>query len=407
MEFAEQSVAPAAPVSLTVDPFSEAVLLDPYPFFEELRAAGPVAFLEAHGIYAVGRHAEAVIVASDYERFHSRAGMAMADIRRPDAWRTPSPISEVDPPEHTVIRKAMNRILSPAVLRSWKAAFAAEAEKLVGRVAERDHFDGVADLVEPFVGTVFPSVLGVKIPAEAFLLVGQMNFNQMGPNNDRTKASVAAAEPWFEQYEAAFQREGAVPGGFAEKIFEAEDAGDIPAGIAAPLVRSFIRGGVDTTIAGLGFAFNQLARNPDQYAIVQADPSRAMAAFEEAIRHESPAQVVFRTVKEDMVFNGVRLEGDRKIGYFMGAANRDEACFEDPDSFRIDRMSAGTHIALGRGVHVCVGQQIARLEADCLIGAFARRVKSFGPAGVPAYRPTNALRTLQSLPLAITERAAA
>ncbi|HET6526355.1 cytochrome P450 [Sphingopyxis sp.] len=404
MDVAEQEVMAREPATLATDPFSESVLLDPYPFFDELRAAGPVAYLAAWDIYAVGNHAEAEIVASDYERFHSRAGMAMADIRRPDAWRTPSPISEVDPPEHTAIRRAMNRILSPAVLRGWKQAFAEEAEALVARVVSRDEFDGVRDLVEPFVASVFPSVLGVKIPAEAFLLVGQMNFNQMGPNNERTKASVAAAEPWFEQYEAAFQREGAIPGGFAEKIFEAEDAGDLPAGIAAPLVRSFIRGGVDTTIAGLGFTFNQLAQNPDQYAIVHRDPSRSMAAFEEAIRHEAPAQVVFRTVKEDIVLNGVRLKGDRKIGYFMGAANRDAAKFEDPDRYRIERMSAGAHLALGRGVHVCVGQQIARLEADCLVGAFARRVAGFEPAGAPLYRPTNALRTLESLPLRITVR---
>jgi cytochrome P450 len=404
MDAAEKARAPA-PVSLAVDPFSEEVLLDPYPFFEALRAAGPVAYLESHDIYAVGGHEEAAIVASDYERFHSRAGMAMADIRRPDAWRTPSPISEVDPPEHTVIRRAMNRILSPAVLRGWKMAFAEEAEKVVDAALAGGELDGIADLVERFVTTVFPSVLGVKIPTEAFLLVGEMNFNQMGPNNERTRRAVAAALPFLEQYEAAFQRSGAIPGGFAEKIFEAEDRGDIPAGIAAPLVRSFIRGGVDTTIAGLGFTFNQLARNPDQYALVQADPTRAMAAFEEAIRHESPAQVVFRTVARDMEFQGLQLEGDKKIGYFMGAANRDPRKFERPDEYRIDRMSAGTHIALGRGVHVCVGQQIARLEADCLVGAFARRVKRFEIAAEPRYRPTNALRTLESLPLRIVERA--
>lgn len=397
---------PKPPASLSVDPFSEEVLVDPYPFFDQLREAGPVAYLEAYDLYAVGRHEEAAIVASDYERFHSRAGMAMADIRRPDAWRTPSPISEVDPPEHTVIRKAMNRILSPPVLRSWKTAFAEEAENLVTEVVARGEFDGLKELVEKFVVTVFPSVLGVKIPRDAFLLVGAMNFNQMGPNNERTKRSVAAASPHLKQYEASFQRSGAIPGGFAEKIFETEDRGEIPAGVAAPLVRSFIRGGVDTTIAGLGFAFNQLARNADQYALVHSDPSRAIPAFEESIRHESPAQVVFRTVAEDMVFRGQTLRGNKKIGYFMGAANRDPRRFEDPERYRIDRMSAGTHVALGRGVHVCIGQQIARLEADCLIGAFARRVKRFELAGEPRYRPTNALRTLDFLPLRITERAA-
>lgn len=403
-EAQEQAGAGKQPKILHEDPFSEETLLNPYPFFDRLRACGPVAYFPQYDLYGVGRMAEAEVVASDHDRFTSRYGMAMADIRSPDAWRTPSPISEVDPPEHTAVRKAMNRILSPAVLRGWKQAFLNEAETLLDRVLAENRFDCIADLVEPYVTTVFPAVLGVSVPQEAFILVGQMNFNQMGPNNDRTRQSVEAASPHFDRYEHGFTRAGAVSGGFAEKIFAAEDAGDIPQGIAAPLVRSFIRGGVDTTIAGLGFAFNQLARNPDQYRILLENPSRVVPALDEAIRHESPAQVVFRTVVKDMIFSGVSLKRDTKIGYFMGSANRDPKAFDDPETYRIDRMSAGKHLALGRGIHVCIGQQIARLEAESLIGAFARRVERFELDGEPAYRPTNALRTLRRLPLKIVKR---
>jgi hypothetical protein len=276
---------------------------------------------------------------------------------------------------------------------------------VVGALAGRDSFDGVHDLVEPFVLTVFPSVLGVDIPREAFLLVGEMNFNQMGPNNDRTKRSVDKVAPILGLYEASFQRENVLKGGFAEQIFQAEAAGDLPAGIAALLVRSFIRGGTDTTISGLGLTFNQLARNPDQYEIVRADPAKATPAFDEAIRHESPAQVIFRTVVNETELGGCRLQADKKIAYFIGSANRDPRQFEAPEDYVIARNSVGIHLALGRGIHICIGQMIARLEAACLIGAFAAAVRRFEPAGEPACRLVNALRTLDSLPLRITERA--
>jgi 4-methoxybenzoate monooxygenase (O-demethylating) len=393
------------PVSLDVDPFSDAVLADPYAFFETMREASPVVYFPQYDLYGVGRHAEAEVVASDWERFTSIHGMAMNDLRSPDAWRTASPISESDPPDHTVIRKAMNRILSPAVLRSWKATFTEAADRIVADVTARDTFDGVSDLVERFVLQVFPDVLGVEIPREAFLLVGEMNFNQMGPNNARTKASVDAVAPILPIYEASFQRDNVVPGGFAEQIFLAEEAGNIPKGLAALLVRSFIRGGTDTSISGLGFTFNQLAQNPDEYALVRSDPGKVVAAFDEAIRHEAPAQVVFRTVRDDTELGGVALKGDKKIAYFMGAANRDPRKFDDPDAYRIGRNSVGIHLALGRGIHVCIGQMIVRLEADCLLNAFARAVKRFEPAAPPTYRPVNAMRTLDSLPLRITERA--
>lgn len=395
----------AEPVSLNIDPFSNAVLADPYPFFDVMRDAAPVVYFPQYDLYGVGRHAEAEIVASDWERFTSIHGMALNDLRSPDAWRTASPISESDPPGHTVIRKAMNRILSPAVLRSWRATFAAAAERVVDEVAARDTFDGVEDLIERFVLEVFPNVLGVRIPREAFLLVGEMNFNQMGPNNARTRASVERVAPIVPMYEASFQRENVVPGGFAEQIFLAEEAGNVPPGIAALLVRSFIRGGTDTSISGLGLTFNQLAQNPDEYALLRNDPTKVVPAFDEAIRHEAPAQVVFRTVVADTDLGGCALKADKKIGYFMGAANRDPRKFDAPDTYRIGRNSVGVHLALGRGIHVCIGQMIVRLEADCLLSAFARAVKRFEPAGKPTYRPVNAMRTLASLPLRIVERA--
>lgn len=390
------------PPTLDIDAFADEVLRDPYPFFAVLRDTAPVVRLTAYDVYAVGRYAEALAVASDYSRFSSAAGMGMTDIRSPDAWRPASPISEVDPPVHTRVRKALARILSPAVIREWRTAFEAEAKAVVDRVLERRDIDAVKDITEEFVLTVFPRVLGVNMPKEAYLAVGDLNFNQLGPNNERLQRALEKAAPHLDIFQKSFQRESMLPGGFGERIFLADDAGELLPGTAPAHVRGFLRGGVDTTIAGIGFALNQLARDPRQWDLLRNDPSLARSAFEEAIRFESPAQVLFRTTTAETSLGGYRLEGDKKIAYFMGAANRDPRKWEDPDTYDLSRRNLSTHLAFGAGPHMCIGQMIARLEAECVLGELARRARSIELTGEPTYRLINTLRTLDSLPLRIT-----
>jgi 4-methoxybenzoate monooxygenase (O-demethylating) len=167
------------------------------------------------------------------------------------------------------------------------------------------------------------------------------------------------------------------------------------------LVRSFIRGGMDTTIAGVGFTLNQLARDPRQYAMMHAEPAKMRAAFEEAIRYESPAQTQFRTTEGEVELAGHRLEHDFKVAIFLGAANRDPRKWPHPESYDVTRQTAGIHLAFGFGDHICIGQMIARVEAESILAAIARRVKSIELNGRPSYRLINCLRTLGSLPLRV------
>ena len=95
-----------------------------------------------------------------------------------------------------------------------------------------------------------------------------------------------------------------------------------------------------------------------------------------------------------------------KAGCFLGAANRDPQKFPDPDRFSVDRETAGVHVALGTGVHNCIGQNIARLEAECILGELVRRVDRIELTGEPVYRMVNALRTLESLPVRLVAKAA-
>lgn len=390
------------PPVLDIDPFSDEVLANPYPFFETLREAGAVAYIKPHDFYAVGRFDEVGEVASDFRRFSSDGGIGLSDIRKPGAWRSKSPITEIDPPEHTSVRAALQKILSPIVVRQWREEFEKHAEVVAQKVLDQRAFDGVSDVAEAFVLGVFPRVLGIDVPSERLVITGELNFNQLGPNNERLARALRRAEPILEWYADQLKRERMLPGGFGEKIFEAEDRGEFAEGTAAAHVRSFFRAGVDTTMAGIGFALNQLAQHPDQFQMIRADPARVRNAFEEAIRHESPSQVLFRTTTKDVELGGYRLKDDTKVGYYPGAANRDPRQWNNPDQFDITRKVLGTHRAFGFGSHICIGQMIARLEAECILGAIAKRVKSVELAGAPEYRLVNTLRTLDSLPLRVT-----
>lgn len=398
---AEAAALRDAPV-LDIDPYAIEVLRDPYPFHHALREAGPAALIKAHGVYAVGRHAEAKIVLSDHARFSNAGGIGIQDIRKPGDFRVPSKLLEADPPDHTRIRAVVTRVLSPLVIRRWKEGFERKADALVQQLVERREFDGVEDCAEAFVLQAFPAAVGVQLPRTETLAIGEMRFNQSGPRNELYERAMKNAQPYLAWFEQSVQRPSVLPDSIAELLFKAEEAGELDEGIASNIVRSFVGGGTDSTIAGIGFTLQQLALQPQQWQRVRSDPAKVKAAFEEGIRHEAPFQVTYRTTVGEVELSGVRLAPDTKVGVFLGAANRDPRQFDEPDRFNVDRPQlAGSHVAMGHGVHACIGQMLARLESEALIGALARRVSTLELAAPASYRPVNQMRMLDKLPLRV------
>src|ERR1700686_4501582 len=128
-DMASDQATLSRPVS-TVDPFSRAFLLDPYPHHEALREAGPVVWLEQYGIWAMARHQEVRDSLTDWQTFCSSAGVGLSDFRKEPPWRPPSIIPEADPPLHSRTRAVLTRILSPAAINILRATFLREAEAL-------------------------------------------------------------------------------------------------------------------------------------------------------------------------------------------------------------------------------------------------------------------------------------
>jgi cytochrome P450 len=393
----------AAPV-LDVDPYADEVLNEPGAMHAAVRDAGPVVFLSRYGVHAMGRHRDIMPVLKDWETFSSTGGSGLADIRKPGAWRAPSPIVEVDPPQHTHVRTVLQRILSPAVIRQWREDFETAADRLVAELVEKRSFCGVHDLAETYVSTTFPEALGLASSPERrdnLFLLGALNFDGQGPKNARFEETQRKADAIWDWYMDSMKREAMVPGGFGEKIFQAADRGEIDHETAPLLVRSFLRGGLDTTSSMISAALWYLAMDPSQWALLREDPSRIRPALDEAMRLETPIQNVCRQTMREVVIDGVRVPNDSKILVMLGAANRDPDQWERPDSFDVTRQTMG-HLALGTGVHMCIGQMIARLEGEAVLKAMVARVKSLELAGAPTRTLNNNLRSLKTLPLAVT-----
>jgi 4-methoxybenzoate monooxygenase (O-demethylating) len=389
---------------LDIDPYSEENLLDPYPMHERMREAGPVVRLTRYGsLLACARHAETHAVFNDHVRFISGAGVGLTNFKLEAPFRPKSLILEADPPLHTQNRAVLSRILSPKVVMQIRAAFTAEAEALIDRCIERSttlgQIDGIQDLAQPYPLKVFPDAVGLGDDGRENLLVyGDMIFNSMGPRNELLAKSTARVGEVTQWIMAHCQRDQLRPGGFGDQIYQAADAGEIDPLHAPMLVRSFLSAGVDTTINGIGNALYSLAHHPDQYAMLHADRSLARPAFEEALRWESTVQTFFRTAAGDCEIAGLPVPDNTKVLCMLASANRDPRKWTDPNRYDIQRRPSG-HMALGSGIHGCVGQAVARLEGEVVLTALAKRVKRIEVAGMHTRRLNNTLRALDTLPL--------
>lgn len=392
--------APGVPV-LDIDPFSDAFLANPYDFHERLREAGPVVFLSAYGIHATARHAEAQEVLRDWQTYCSGRGVGLADFSKEKPWRPASIILEADPPLHDRTRTVLARILSPGTVRDLRDTFQAEAETLADRLVAQGRFDGVTDLAEVFPLKVFPDALGLPTEGRENLLpYASIGFNAFGPRNRHYQEAVDNAGDAIGWVLSKCRREALSSDGLGIRIFQAADRGEITEDEAGLLMRSFLSAGVDTTINGLGNALYCLANHPDQWALLRQDPSRARAAFEEALRYESTVQTFFRTTTRDVELAGTPIPEGSKVLLFLAAANRDPRQWTDADRFDITRRASG-HVGFGFGIHACVGQMLARLEGEAVLTALATRIGRLVPDGPEVRRLNNTLRALAHLPLRV------
>ncbi|WPB89365.1 cytochrome P450 [Streptomyces malaysiensis] len=384
---------------LDFDPFAPDVRSDPADFQIALRRAGGLVYVPLHGIYATGRYAEVRAAFVDWQSFESSAGVGILNYKKQRQWREPSPLIEADPPYHDATRRVLSRILSPRALRVLRDRWFADAETLVDELAGRTSIDAVTAITRVFPLRVFPDAVGIGVEGrESLLPYGNHGMNTNGPRNDLVRAEeerIARIQPWID---AQCERSALSPGGFGAQIWAAADAWDITARQAALAVRSLLTAGVDTTVNGIASVLAAFSRFPDQWRRLREDPSLVRVAFDEAVRLESPVQSMCRTAVRNVAIGDAVVPAGEKLYLSIAAANRDPRRWTQPDVFDLTRDPSG-QIGFGMGIHQCVGQHVARLEAEALLTALVRRVSSLEAAGPAVIKVNNTLRTWDSLPL--------
>jgi cytochrome P450 len=181
-------------------------------------------------------------------------------------------------------------------------------------------------------------------------------------------------------------------------IFQAADDGRIRHDSCIPLLSAYAAAGLDTTINTIANAVHLFATHPDQWDLVRADPGLVPSALNEVLRYESPVQVFGRrTTRAAETEDGITIEAGAQVLVLYGSGNRDERHYPEPDRFDVTR-NPSDHLSFGYGTHACAGQALARIEAQSIIRALAKRARRIH-IGRPTRHLNNTVRGLATLPV--------
>ena len=367
----------ARPVS-SIDPFSDEFLAEPAPVPREAARARPGR--APRGVRRVRDGAlrrGAPLRSPTGRRCSPAPASGSATSRTEKPWRPPSLLLEADPPRHDAPRAVLSQLLSPRRLRDARGAVEGGCRAASSTSCSRAAPSSTPSPNSPrcFPLRVFPDAVGIgKSGREHLLPYGDFAFNAFGPAErarDRRRAATIGADDRVDRPQCL--RENLTDDGFGAQIWAAADRGEITPEQAPLIVRSMLTAGVDTTVTGIAAIMHALATTPRGSGEPPDAPTArcCRAPSRRPCGWTSPVQTFFRTTTVETVVAGTAIPTGEKMLMFLGAANRDPRRWDDPDRFDLSRDPSG-HVAFGMGLHQCVGQHIARLEAICVLGRAAR-----------------------------------
>ncbi len=379
------------------DLYCDEALEDPYPHYQALRDLGPVAWLPAHGLHAISRFADVRLALRNHQVFSSAQGVAANDaVNRLSVGNTLAS----DPPLHDRLRKVIVKPLTPPALAAIRPRIEAEAEALAEALVARGSFDAVTDFAQVLPLRIVSELVGLPDDGRGQMLRwAAATFDALGVMNARGQAAQACIME-MREYIATQAPARLRPDGWARRIYDAADQGEIEPERCPALMRDYLGPSLDTTIFATAHLLLLFARNPGQWDRLRADPALLPNAIEECVRLESPVRGFTRVVTTEHAVGGVALPAGSRVLLLFASANRDERRWEQPDRFDVTRH-VKDHLGFGHGTHACAGMHLARLEMQALLAALLPRVRRF-EAGTPVYALNNVLRGLRSLPVSIT-----
>lgn len=366
---------------------TDEVFLDPYPTYARLRDNSPAHWDAQLNGWVLTRYDDVYESLRDHETFSSRRIALLAArgggepsepmqqfIRLASGW-----MWMLDPPEHTRVRRLMNQGFSPRDVRALEPMVDEIVTELVDAMAEKGEFDLIPDFSYAVPALVLCELYG--LPRTDAPLITQWCdtikvFLGGAPDLAASGGPAAQSLQHMMSYltEVIGERRRSPKDDLISRLVQAEDNGErlgeeeLCSNLLLLLVATF-----ETSIDLLGNGLLGLLRQRDQWELLKSDPSLIPGAVEEVLRYDGPVQLTHRLVTRDIELHGHRIEKGQLAYLVRGAANRDPAKFADPDRIDITRTETG-HVALGAGVHYCVGAGLARLEGASALTALSRRM---------------------------------
>jgi cytochrome P450 len=257
---------------------------------------------------------------------------------------------------------------------------------------------------------VITALLGVPdADADRFTRVGTVIGSALdGIRSLRHAARLQAAnEDLRELFEGLFELRRRAPADDVISMIVAAEGDQIRSDEMLPMCNLLLLAGFETTVNLIGNTINALLDHPDQWADLCADPAGlAGPAVEETLRWEPPVQRTARRAHAPVTLDGQEVTEGQFVVTLIGAANRDPDVFANPDKFDIHRTPEADHLAFSSGIHYCVGQPLARLEAMIAVRRLAERMPSLRRAGPLRRRPSSVIRGPIRLPASVAPTAA-
>ena len=416
------NIAPTDVDLKTFNPFDPTTLQCPYPHYAKMREEQPVLHVPALGMYLVSNHALISEIMRDTETFSSAFGNTSMPLPAADREKMIAVIAEAyprvptmltaDPPNHTRYRRLVSKAFTPKAISELEPVIRSITTRLIDGWLNTGRIEFVKQFGVPLPVEVIAKALNVPDDRLVdFKRWSDDSIAGIGTSitiDQRVEAERGVNE--FQRYFAAEidKRRDHPQDDLLTKLLNARIDDDDPEvsdkrALDMPemlsIVQQLLVAGNETTTKMLTEMIRLLAENPDQWAMVKADPSRISAIVEETLRLSTPTQGMFRLATRDVELAGVHIpKGGRVVIVFM-SANRDSLVFDDPDAFDPGRSNLNEHIAFGKGTHFCLGANLSRLEGRVALQEFVKRIDSFVLADTNdfGYHPSFMLRGLVKL----------
>jgi cytochrome P450 len=389
---------------------------DPYTLYQRLRTEAPVTRItlpRGLGAWLVTRYEDARVALAEPTLSKDPVGARELFPRRDEAAapymeQLDGHMLNSDPPDHTRMRKLVNKAFTAGTVDRLRPRIAEIAAGLLDEMAGKDEVDLLDAYAFPLPITVICELLGVPQG-------DRDDFRQW--SNVMLSAvewpKVAAASQSMARYLAELiESKRAAPGQdlMTDLIGATEDGDRLSHPELVAMAFLLLVAGHETTVNLIGNAVFALLRNPEQLAALRADPELLPGAVEEFLRYESPVHLsTIRYTTEPFQVGGVRIPEGQFLLVSLCSANRDTERFAGGDTLDVTRKATG-HLAFGHGIHYCLGAPLARLEGRLAIGALLERFPDLALAADPAelrWRFSTLLRGLERLPVRLRRASSA